>query len=132
MAAPTARALPASATGSGSHSSATVTTIAAYVTFGDSTGNGGQITSYTLYAYKAASSSGPWTEVSSSVATAKYSGMVVHAGEALFDVPNDGSWYKFTAAATTAAGTSAQSPLSSPAIQAVAAPATSPPTTAAP
>jgi len=57
--------------------------------------------------------------------------MVVHAGEALFDVSNDGSWYEFTAAATTAAGTSARSPLSSPAIQAVAAPATSPPTAAA-
>jgi hypothetical protein len=132
MAAPTAEALPIGATGAGSHSSATVTTFAVNVTVGSSTGNGAQITSYTIYAYKAASSSGPWTEVSSATANAQGGGMVVHAGEALFDMSNDGSWYEFTAAATTAAGTSAQSPLSSPAIQAAAAPATSPPTAVAP
>ncbi len=132
MAAPTAEALPISATGAGSHSSATVTTFAVNVTVGSSTGNGAQITSYTIYAYKAASSSGPWAEVNSATANARGGGMVVHAGEALFDVSNDGSWYEFTATATTAAGTSAQSPLSSPAIQAVAAPATSLPTAAAP
>ena len=57
--------------------------------------------------------------------------MVVHAGEALFTVSNDGSWYEFAATATNAAGTSAQSPLSSPAIQVPVASTTSSPTAAA-
>jgi serine/threonine protein kinase len=125
MAAPSAEALAIGATGAGSHSSATATTLEANVTVGSSTGNGAQITSYTIYAYKAASSSGPWTEVSSVIASARGGGMVVHDGEALFTVSNDGSWYEFTATATNAAGTSGQSPLSSPAIQVPVASATS-------
>ena len=129
MAAPSAEALAIGATGAGSQSSATATTFAVNVTVGSSTGNGSQITSYTIYAYKAASSGGPWTEVSSAPATARGGGMVVHAGEALFTVSNDGSWYEFTATATNAAGTSAQSPQSSPAIQVAVAPATSSPAT---
>jgi serine/threonine-protein kinase len=129
MAAPSAEALAVGATGAGSQSSATATTFAVNVTVGSSTGNGSQITSYTIYAYKAASSGGPWTEVSSAPATARGGGMVVHAGEALFTVSNDGSWYEFTATATNAAGTSAQSPQSSPAIQVAVAPATSSPAT---
>ena len=131
MAAPSAEALAIGATGAGSKSSATATTFAVNVTVGSSTGNGSQITSYTIYAYKAASSSGPWTEVSSATAAASGTGMVVRKGEALFTVSNDGSWYEFTATATNAAGTSGQSPLSSPAIQAAVALTTSPPPTAA-
>ena len=130
MAAPSAEALAIGATGAGSHSSATATTLEANVTVGSSTGNGAQITSYTIYAYKAASSSGPWTEVSSVIASARGGGMVVHDGEALFTVSNDGSWYEFTATATNAAGTSGQSPLSSPAIQVPVASETSSPTPA--
>ena len=131
MAAPSAEALPIGATGAGSQSSATATTFAVNVTVGSSTGNGSQITGYTIYAYKAASSSGPWTEVSSAPANARGGGMVVHAGEALFTVSNDGSWYEFTATATNAAGTSAQSPLSSPALQVPVASTTSSPTATA-
>jgi serine/threonine protein kinase len=126
MAAPSAEALPSTATGAGSHTSTTVTTLEANVNVGTSTANGSQITSYTIYAYKAASSSGPWTEVSSVIASARGGGMVVHDGEALFTVTNDGSWYEFTATATNAAGTSAQSPQSSPALQVPVASTSSP------
>jgi hypothetical protein len=127
MAAPSAQALAIGATGAGSQSSATATTFAVSVNVGTSTGNGSQITSYTIYAYKAATSGGPWTEVSSATASARGGGMVVHDGEALFTVPNDGSWYEFTATATNAAGTSGQSPQSSPALQVAAASSTSSP-----
>jgi serine/threonine protein kinase len=127
MAAPSAEALAASATGAGSHTSATATTFEVNVNVGSSTANGAAITSYTLYAYKASSSSGPWTEVDSATASAMGSGMVVHAGEALFTVPNDGSYYEFTASATNAGGTSPQSPQSSPALQVPVASTTSPP-----
>jgi serine/threonine-protein kinase len=127
MAAPSAEALAIGATGAGSQSSATATTFAVSVNVGTSTGNGSQITSYTIYAYKAAASGGPWTEVSSATASARGGGMVVHDGEALFTVPNDGSWYEFTATATNAAGTSGQSPQSSPALQVAAASSTSSP-----
>ena len=74
-AAPSAEALPIGATGAGSQSSATATTFAVNVTVGSSTGNGSQITGYTIYAYKAASSSGPWTEVSSAPVNARGGGM---------------------------------------------------------
>ena len=131
MAAPSAAALPIGATGAGSHSSTTVTTIRVTVTLGSSTSNGSPITGYTVYEYKAASSSGPWTEVATQPAAAHSSSMVLPAGAALFDVNNDGSWYEFTATATNAAGESAQSPLSSPAIQVAVASASSPATPAA-
>jgi hypothetical protein len=124
MAAPSAEALAIGATGAGSQSSTTATTLEVNVNVGSSTDNGSQITGYTIYAYKATSSSGPWTEVSSSSAAAISSSMVLHAGEALFTVSNDGSWYEFTATAANAAGTSAQSPPSSP-IQVPVAPTTS-------
>jgi hypothetical protein len=132
MPAPSAEALPIGATGAGSKSSATVTTIRVTVNLGSLTDDGSPITGYTWYEYKASSSGGPWTEIASQSASAHSSSMVVGAGVALFTVSNDGSWYEFTAAATNAAGESAQSPLSSPAIQVAAASATSPPTTAAP
>ena len=131
MAAPSSEALPSSATGSGSHTSTTVTTIRVTVTLGSSTSNGSPITGYTVYEYKAASSGGPWTEVATQPAAAHSSSMVLPAGAALFDVNNDGSWYEFTATATNAAGESAQSPLSSPAVQVAVAPATSATTPAA-
>ena len=131
MAAPTSEALPSTATGSGSHTSTTVTTIRVTVTVGSSTSNGSPITGYTVYEYKAASSSGPWTEIATQAAAVHSSSMVLHAGATLFDLNNDGSWYEFTATATNAAGESAQSPLSSPAIQVAVAPATSPATPAA-
>jgi hypothetical protein len=95
------------------------------------TDDGSSITAYTWYEYKASSSDGPWTEVATQSGSAHASSMVVPAGVTLFTVPNDGSWYEFTATATDAAGESAQSPRSSPAIQ-VAASATSPATAAAP
>jgi hypothetical protein len=132
MPAPSVEALPIGATGAGSKSSATVTTIRVTVNLGPSTDDGSPITGYTWYEYKASSSSGPWTEIASQSASAHSSSMVVHAGSALFTVSNDGSWYEFTATATNAAGEGAQSPLSSPAVQVAAASATSPPTTAAP
>ncbi len=128
MAAPVSEALPIGATGSGSHSSATVTTIRVTVTVGSSTSNGSPITGYTVYEYKAASSSGPWTEIATQAAAVHSSSMVLHAGATLFDLNNDGSWYEFTATATNAAGESAQSPLSSPALQVAVASATSPAT----
>jgi hypothetical protein len=131
MAAPSSEALPSSATGSGSHTSTTVTTIRVTVTLGSSTSNGSPITGYTIYEYKAASSSGPWTEIATHAAAVHSSSMVLHAGATLFDLNNDGSWYEFTATATNAAGESAQSPLSSPAIQVAVAPATSATTPAA-
>jgi serine/threonine protein kinase len=117
MAAPSAQALAIGATGAGSQSSTTQTTIAVNVNVGSSTANGSDITSYTIYAYKSASSGGPWTEVSSATASARGGGMVVHDGEALFTEPNDGSYYEFTATATNAGGTAGQSLQSSPAIQ---------------
>jgi serine/threonine protein kinase len=132
MLAPSAEALPSSATGAGSHTSATVTTIRVNVNFGSLTDDGSPITGYTWYEYKASSSSGPWTEVASQSGGVHGSSMVVPAGVALFDVSNDGSWYAFTATETNAAGESAQSPLSSPAIQVAAASGSSPSTTAAP
>jgi hypothetical protein len=124
MAPPTAEALPASATGAGSHSSATITTIRVTVNYASALDGGSAITHYTWYEYKSSSSDGPWTEVTSQTASIHASSMVVSAGVALFNVSNDGSWYEFTTTATNAAGESPQSSRSSPAIQ-VTAPTTS-------
>jgi serine/threonine protein kinase len=123
MAAPTAEALPASATGAGSNSSATITTIRVTVNYASAIDEGSAITDYTWYEYKSSSSDGPWTEVTSQTASIHATSMVVPAGVALFNVSNDGSWYEFTTTATNAAGESPQSPRSSPAIE-VTAPAT--------
>lgn len=129
MAAPTAEALPASATGAGSHSSATITTIRVTVNYASAIDEGSAITDYTWYEYKSSSSDGPWAEVTSQTASTHQTSMVVPAGVALFNVSNDGSWYEFTTTATNAVGESPQSPQSSPAIQ-VTAPVASTTTTA--
>lgn len=89
---------------------------------GSSSTNGLPPEGYTIYEYKASSSSGPFG--GTPVASAD---QAPHGGNITlprFTVPNDGSWYAYAFTVTTAAGTSALSPLSSP-IQATAASAAS-------
>ena len=107
MAAPSVEALPIGATGAGSQTSGSQTTLEVNVQASSS--NGSPVSGYTVYEYKAASSGGPWSEVGSTPAPVISSSMVLHSGEVLFTVPNDGSWYYFTSTETNGAGTSAQS-----------------------
>ncbi|HEY1821012.1 MAG TPA: fibronectin type III domain-containing protein [Trebonia sp.] len=83
------------------------------------------IDTYTIYEYRASSSSGPWTgsPVASASYDPNYDGALGDKSplDVTFTVNSDGSWYEYTITATNELGTSQQSPFSSPAIQAAAA-----------